>query len=328
MNNYIDIKETILNKIKEYNSIIIVRHFRPDGDCMGSAIGLREILRESYPEKHVYAVGKDKSDYLDFLGQSDEPLTEDVYKESLIIALDTATQNRISDDSYTLGKELIKIDHHINVEDYGSINYVREDFPACATIIMDFYDTFKDQLKINIMAAQALYIGVSTDTGRFKYSGVNGRVMKLAGDMIDLGIDIEKLYANLYIKDQISFKLQGYIYNHFKTTSNGVAYIYFSRRTQKRFGVNPSDASALVNTLDSIEGKLIWIIFVQQKDGKIRARIRSRFVSIVEIAEQFNGGGHKQASGATVYNKKELKKLVNMADQILFNFKQENPEVK
>jgi bifunctional oligoribonuclease and PAP phosphatase NrnA len=320
-------KELILQKIKEYPTIIIVRHQRPDGDCLGSAIGLREMLRASFPEKKIYAVGNDRADYLDFIGKEDAPLDEKVYEEALIIIVDTATEKRIDDIHYVKAKEWIKIDHHINVEEYGHINYVREDLPACASIIMDFYDTFKEELTMPMNAAKALFTGIVTDTGRFKYSGVNGRVLELTGRLIDLGLNVEEIYTQLYVKEEASFKLQGYILQSFKTTPNGVAYMFFTKRIQKKFGVSSSEAAALVNALDSIRGKLIWIAFVEQDDGTIRARLRSRFVGIVELAQQYRGGGHKQASGATVLHRKELKELVRKADLLLGQFKKGNPEV-
>ncbi|MFA5749505.1 MAG: bifunctional oligoribonuclease/PAP phosphatase NrnA [Bacilli bacterium] len=325
--NSIDIKTQIFNKIKEYEHIIILRHQRPDGDCIGSALGLKALLRESFPKKKIYSIADDWSEYLSFLGNDDAEVSIEIYKKSLIIVLDTATKNRISNNNYSFGKELIKIDHHINVEPYGDINYVREDMPATAAMILDFYDSFRDELKMNYTAAVCLFTGVVTDTGRFKYSSVNSNTMKLAGEMLDYGIDIEKIYARLYLRDESSFKLKGYIYNKFNSTENGVAYMFFSRRIQKRFGVSASEASALVNSLDSIKNKLMWIIFVEQEDKTIRVRLRSRFVRVVEIAQKYNGGGHAQASGATVNNKKELKALLKEADQTLKAFKEEHQDL-
>lgn len=326
MNNF-EIKKQILAKIKEYDSIIIVRHFRPDGDCIGSALGLKAILRETFPKKKIYSISEDWSDYLSFLGSDDPEVSLDIYKKSLIIALDTATKDRISNKNYALGKELIKFDHHINVEPYGDINYVREDMPATASMILDFYDSFRSELKLNYDAAVCLFTGVVTDTGRFKYTSVNSNTMRLAGEMLDYGIDIEKIYARLYLKDEASYKLQGYIYNKFKSTENGVAYVFFSKRIQKKFGVSAAEASALVNSLDSIKNKLMWVIFVEQEDKTIRVRLRSRFARVVEIAQNYSGGGHAQASGATVKNKKEMKALLIEADKALKEFKAEHQDL-
>lgn len=319
-------KQQILELIKEYDDIIIVRHIRPDGDCMGSTLGLRDILRASFPEKRIYSIGSDKSTYLNFLDSEDQNDLSEVYPKALVIIVDTATKDRIDNDKWLLGKQTIKIDHHVRVEDYATINYVREDLPATAAIITDFYMTFKNELVLTKQAAQALYVGLVTDTGRFKYRGVNALVFKLAAELVDTGIDIEEIYAYLYIKNKEAYHLQGYILNHYKTTENGVAYIFITKRLQKKFKVEIEEASALVNTLDSIFGHLIWIFFVQGKE-KIRVRLRSRFVDINQLAALYGGGGHRQASGASLSKRRDIKKLICEADLLLKEYKMNHPEV-
>lgn len=316
MDNYLEIKKLILEKIKAYDTIIIHRHFRPDGDCIGSSLGLRDILKCSFPEKKIYSVaGNDHAEYLDFIGLEDE-VDPSEYENALIIVVDTSTSDRISGEEYKLGKVIIKIDHHIETDPYGDINYVRDDFPATTILIMDFFKTFEDELKMSVDGARALYVGVITDTGRFRYSSVNGLTLKLAGDLLEYGFDTEKIYANLYLKERNILKLQGYLLRHFKTTKNGVSYIYISKRIRDRFKVSHSDASNMVSVLDNIKGSIIWILFIEAGEG-IRARIRSRYLNIIEIAQAFNGGGHAQACGASVKNKKELKALVKKADKLL-----------
>lgn len=325
MNN-LELKQQILEKIQEFDTIIIHRHVRPDGDCMGSTLGLRDLLRTSFPNKKIYSSGKHDSPYLKFLGDEDE-VSDKMYQDALVIVVDTATSERIYDERYKLGKFLIKIDHHIAVENYGQLNYVREDLPATCAIIGDFYETFKTQLKLTKEGAHALYVGLTTDTGRFRYRGVNGDVMRIAGTFLDFDLDLERIYASLYLKDSKTFTLQGYVYENFKQTPNGVSYIYFSRKTQKKYGVTPEDAAALVNSLDSIKGNMIWIAFVEQPDKSIRVRMRSRFVRVVDVASLYRGGGHANAAGATVYNKKEMQDLLLLADKALKEFKAENQDL-
>ena len=124
--------------------------------------------------------------------------------------------------------------------------------------------------------------------------------------MIDAEIDIDGLYANLYVKDAV-YKLQGYTYSNFKMTDNGVSYIYMTKKIMKKYGIAPDEAANLVNTLDSIKGSLIWVAFVDQPDNSIRVRLRSRFVPINDIGRKYNGGGHLRAAGATLYHKSEIK---------------------
>ena len=174
---YLDIKKQILDEIKQNDSIIIVRHVRPDGDCIGSSFGLREILKASFPDKKIYSVGDGMPEYLGFLGKEDN-ISEDIYKESLVIVVDTATSKRIASPLYNQGKKVIKIDHHIPVDDYGYINYVREDYPACCQIIADLALTFPSDLVLNEQAAKCLYTGLVTDTGRFRFRSVNSKTMR------------------------------------------------------------------------------------------------------------------------------------------------------
>jgi phosphoesterase RecJ-like protein len=323
--DYLDAKKEILQKIKQYDKIIIYRHVHPDGDALGSAYGLRDILRASFPNKQIYAVGKDNVDYLTFLGQ-DDVVPESVYKGALAIVVDTSTKSRISGDYLDEVAEVIKMDHHIETDPFGKINYVRENLPSTATIITDFFDTFKNELKMTSEGAKALYLGTVTDTGRFRYASVTGDTLRLAGSLLDYKFDTEKMYAYLNIKDKESLKLLGYVYNHFKVSPNGVAYIYLNKRIQKRFKVTADDAAALVNSLDSIKGSMIWILFVDF-DDTIRARLRSRYTSVVDIASQFNGGGHAQASGAVAKNKADIKKMIKIADEKLAQFKKENGDL-
>ena len=119
-------KQIILQKIKEYDKILIFRHFRPDGDAVGSTKGLAEIIKLTYPEKKVYLQNADFSDYMAFLGEEDALLDESEYKDALGIVIDTGTAKRASNPNFTLCKEVIKIDHHIPMESYGDYEWVEE----------------------------------------------------------------------------------------------------------------------------------------------------------------------------------------------------------
>ena len=248
------------------------------------------------------------------------------YKDALVIVVDTSNSSRIAGGNYNKGKEIIKIDHHVEVEKFGHINYVRENFPSTSMVIMDFFKTFQDQLKMTIDGARALYVATITDTGRFRYNSVNGATLRLSGDLLDYGFNTDDIYANLHIKDKELLKLQGYVLNHFKTTKHGVSYIYLNEKIQKKYKVSNEEASSLVNVLDSIRGSLIWMLFIDI-EGVIRVRLRSRYTGVLEIAQKYNGGGHFQASGAMAKNKREIKKIVKEADELLRNFKMNNKEV-
>ena len=312
----------VLEKIKEYRRIIIFRHKRPDGDAVGSTKGLQAILRLTYPEKEVYVVNNDYSDYVSFLGEEDAPIDEALYGEALGIVIDTATTERISNQKFALCREIVKIDHHIPVQDYGVCNWVEEHRSSACEMIAAFYDAFRDELKIDREAATYIFTGMVTDSGRFRFRSVSGDTMRLAGMLLDQGIDSDRLYAHLYMKDFESLKFQAYVYKRMKMTENGVVYLHVDRRMQKKFSLTPEAAGASVSFMDSIKNSLIWLAFIDNDDGSTRVRLRSRFVTVNQIAENYHGGGHDCASGATVYSKKEKNALLAEADATLKQYKE------
>ncbi|MDD4242913.1 MAG: bifunctional oligoribonuclease/PAP phosphatase NrnA [Bacilli bacterium] len=323
--NKIAIYNEILEKIKQYDTIIIHRHIRPDGDCIGSQRGLKEILKASFPEKRIFAVGDEIPNYLAHLGQNDEVKDED-YQNALALIIDTATEDRICDSRYKLAPYSIKIDHHDDSFDYADMNYIDPTIPATGALMVEFYLANKDELVLTQKAAEALYTAIVTDTGRFQYRGVNGEVLRAAAVLVDTGIDIEEIYSKLYLKDFSVFVLQSFVYKKMKQTPNGVVYIHFTQKIMEQFGVSIEDASSLVNALSQIKGSLIWVAFIDYPDGSTRVRIRSRFVPINDIATGYRGGGHLMAAGATIYNVKEKKKLLEELDLRLKEFKLANPE--
>ena len=316
--------QTILNKIKEYDRIVIFRHKRPDGDAVGSTLGLQGILRLTYPDKEIVVNNTDYSDYVGFLGDEDAPMPDEFYAEALGIVIDTATEDRVSNPRYALCRELCKIDHHIPKESYGDYQWVEEHRSSACEMIAAFYAAFRDELKIDVESATRIYAGMVTDSGRFRFRSVSGETMRLAGMLLDEGVDTDHLYANLYMKEFHTLKFQSYVYDRMKITENGVAYVYISRSTRKKFGLTFEQACTAVGYMDSIKGALIWIAFIQADDGSVRVRLRSRFVTVSEVAEKYSGGGHACASGATVHNRKEMKALLADADSHLADYKANN----
>ena len=314
----------ILEKIKQYNKIIIFRHKRPDGDAVGSTKGLAEILKLTYPEKEIYIINNDYSDYTGFLGGEDEARPDEFYADALGIVIDTATIERISNPKCQLCRELVKIDHHIDRNPYGDVSWVEEEKSSACEMIADFYAAFSDELKINPEAATYIYAGMITDSGRFRFRSVTGDTLRAAAMLLDQGIDTDTLFANLYMKEYHTMKFQAHVYKKMKITKNGVVYLYVDKAMQKKFKLTSEQASASVSYMDSIKDSLIWMAFIENDDGTVRVRLRSRFVTINELAEKYHGGGHACASGATVYSKKEFKALVADADRRLGEFKANN----
>lgn len=324
MNNY-EVKKAILEKIKEYKNIIISRHVRPDGDAVGSTLGLARILRLTFPEKQVYVVNGDYAEYTAFLGAEDAQPDAARYAESLAIVIDTATPDRISNKSWQSAREVIKIDHHIDIAPYGNIAWVEEHRSSACEMIADFYMTFREELKIDREAATCIYAGMVTDSGRFRFRSVSGETLRCAAALLDLGVDTDTLFAHLYLEKLDAFRFRAYVYENIKMTPHGVAYIYVDRAMKERFSLTDEEASNVVSCLDSIKGSIIWLAFIDNSDGAtIRVRLRSRFVTVDKLANKYRGGGHDCASGATLMSPDEIPLLLADADALIADYKENN----
>jgi phosphoesterase RecJ-like protein len=322
--NY-EIKKQILDKIKSYDRIIIGRHFRPDGDAVGSTNGMAWILRESFPEKEICVVNEDYSEYVAFLDDDKTVLPDSAYADALFIAIDTGTADRLSNRKYDLAKELVKIDHHVDNQPYGDIYWVEDWRSSACEMIADFALTFKDELKVTKKAAECLFTGMATDSGRFRYASTSGETMRIAGFLLDFGLDLETIYSNLYLEDFENFKFQAYIFGQMKITENGVAYVFVTREMQKEWNLTNETASNVISLLNSIKGSIIWLAFIENPyDDQIRVRLRSRFVTINKLGEKYNGGGHENAAGATVNSREEMMRLIEDADKISKDYKENN----
>jgi len=306
----------ILNKIKEYETIIIHGHKRPDGDCYGAQFGLKDIIKNSFPQKRVYVVGE-VSDFVSFLGNIDT-IDDSVYNGALSIVVDTAVVNRISDKRYALGKEIIKIDHHIPVDDYGNIRWVDTNFPSCAQMIAYFYSQFKDELKLSLTGATALYTGIVTDTGRFRFRGVSPLTHQIAALLLSKGVDIEYIDLKLSQESLKTIALKGYIYSNF-VQREGFVYVKLTRDVIDKYEVSDEEAAATVNLLSGIEGFPVWALFIEYPN-EIRIRLRSSGPNIDKLANQYEGGGHAKASGARLSSWDELPNFIKDAEELVKNY--------
>lgn len=320
----IETKKAILEKIKEYETIVIARHERPDGDAIGSSHGLAQILRISFPEKHIYVSDQDSSEYLAFLNTEEADPKGIGLENALAIVVDTAGLDRCANKEIGKARELIKIDHHIDVTPYGGISWIEDERSSVCEMITAFQYTFRDILKLDTRAATLLYAGMITDSGRFRYSETSGETLRLAGYLLDMGVDTQTLYANLYLEEFDFFKFQSHVFGKMKITENGVAYLYVDNAMQQQFHLSREQASSSVDFMNKIKGSLIWLAFIDNPDGSIRVRLRSRFITVDKLANNYGGGGHANASGATVHSLQEMQKLVDEADSLLKKYKAEN----
>ncbi|MBC2193876.1 DHH family phosphoesterase [Listeria booriae] len=306
-------KRAILDVIKEYETIIIHRHVRPDPDAYGSQMGLAAILKGNFPEKKVFCVGEDEPS-LRFLGEVDV-IADSVYDGALVIVCDTANTERIDDGRYAMGAKLVKVDHHPNEDVYGDLAWVDTGASSCSEMVAAFVEAFPKELTLNETAARLLYAGIVGDTGRFLFPNTMPKTLRYAADLVTFPFDRTEIFTKMYETPLNAVKLSGYILQNFQMTENGAAHIYINQALLEKFEVTARDASQLVNRIDSVIGIKAWILFVQEGDI-IRARLRSKGPVINGLAKEYRGGGHPLASGATLISESEIPEMVAKLEQL------------
>ncbi|HGA3416236.1 TPA: bifunctional oligoribonuclease/PAP phosphatase NrnA [Streptococcus agalactiae] len=305
--------QQILDKIKEYDTIIIHRHMRPDPDALGSQIGLRDIIRHNFPKKKVLATGFDEPT-LAWIAKMDQ-VTDQDYQGALVVVTDTANTPRIDDERYKKGDFLIKIDHHPNDEVYGDLSYVDTNASSASEIVTDF--ALSCDLLLSTSAARVLYNGIVGDTGRFLYPATTSKTLKIASKLREFDFDFSAMARQM---DSFPFKiakLQGFIFEQLKVDKNGAACVTLTQEDLKRFDVTDAETAAIVGVPGKIDIVESWAIFVEQSDGHYRVRLRSKSHIINEIAKRHNGGGHPLASGANSYSLEENQAIYQEIQEIL-----------
>jgi phosphoesterase RecJ-like protein len=303
----------IYRKIKEYDTIIIHRHIKPDGDALGSQIGLKESLIATFPNKCIKVVG-DMSERYSFIGEMDE-IEDSLYEDALVIVLDTGAERLISDERYKLGKYLIKIDHHLPQGEYGDLAYVDTSRESCAGVVASFL--MEKRFKINDKVATALFTGMVTDSGRFRYQSTSSTTYKIASELMKYNIDTESIYNKIYVDKLANVKLKAKLIDKFIVLDSGVAYLINTKEEIKEYNVPIYDVSrGMVNIMAGIEEIKIWANFSEDENGDIYCEIRSNGPNINVVATKYGGGGHLQASGTTIYSFDTVKEIINDLERV------------
>lgn len=305
----------IIESIKQYETIIIHRHVRPDPDAYGSQGGLQALIKQSFPDKHVYAVGEEPDETLLFLNRMDD-VGDATYRDALVIVCDTANTERISDERYDKGASLIKIDHHPNNDPYGDVMWVDTTASSTSELIYELFLHGKEQgFTMNRDAARLLYAGIIGDTGRFLFASTSPKTFRYAADLITYPFDFTAIYANLYRTNENIARLEGYILEHYRLEHSGMSSITLTNDILERYQITPVETSQLVNALANIAGIKAWVMFIEE-ENVIRVRLRSKGPVINTVATKYNGGGHPMAAGAEVESWEEAKKVSRDLDKV------------
>ena len=300
--------EKILELIKKYDTVIIHRHSNPDGDALGSQIGLKNIIKENFPEKNVYAVGDGSVRYGFMEGAEMDIIPDETYNGALAIVLDTSAKALINDERYTLAEATARIDHHIFCETICEVEVTDTSYESCCGLITAF--AMESGLKLNSLAAKSLYTGMITDSGRFKYDSTTSQTFRLAAFLMEHEFNTNDIYRNLYADNFKYIKLRAQFVLKVNFTEQNVAYIYTTLDEVKEADADIFAISrGMVGVMSDIRGVDVWANFTETEGG-VLCEIRSSLYNINPIAKKYGGGGHAKASGATLKNKEEAMALL------------------
>ena len=302
---YNKIKETI----EKYDRIIIHRHSNPDGDAIGSQVGLKHIIKTNYPEKEVYTVGDASKRYGFIEDSATDNIPDEYYKGALAFVLDTSAVSLISDERYKTADTVIKMDHHLFTEKYADIELIDTSFESCCGLIGMF--AMQTGLKLNPTAAKALYTGMITDSGRFRYDSTSAQTFRVASFLMEQKFNTNDIYANLYADELPFIQLRAKFVLKITLTNAPVAYIYTTLDEAKSYVADTFTISrGMVNTMGDIKGIDIWVNFTETENG-VLCELRSNKYNINPVAVKYGGGGHQKASGATVKDRAEAMAMLN-----------------
>ncbi len=300
--------EKILSLIEKYDRIIIHRHKNPDGDAIGSQLGLLHAIKDTYPEKQVYAVGDMTPRYAFMLTQPMDEIADELYKDALAIVLDTSAKSLISDDRYTMAAATARMDHHLFVEKICEEELVATSYESCAGLVAAM--CMEGGLTVSPIAAKTIYTGMITDSGRFRYDSTSAETFRVASFLMERKFDTSAIYRNLYADELFFIQLRAKFTLKIQLASPKVAYIYTDREEAQSYGAdNFTISRGMVNVMSEIRGIESWVNFTETDDG-VLCEIRSNTHNINPIAVKYGGGGHQKASGATLKSRDEAMSLL------------------
>ena len=306
--------EKIRHELHAFDTIIIHRHNKPDGDALGSQIGLKHILLENFPDKQIFAVGDDAR----FFGFMDDAVMDQIpdsaYENALAVILDCGAPALISDSRYQLARRTVRIDHHLFTQTIADVEVIDSSFESCCGMIAQLAK--ESGFRLNTVAAKSLYTGMVTDSGRFRYDSTTARTYALASFLMETPFDITEIYQQLYADSFGSKKLKAQFILKIQFTEKNVAYIYTTAEELKRIDADLFTVSrGMVNTMADIRGVNIWCNFTETENG-VLCELRSNRHNINPIAVKYGGGGHAKASGATVADRQTAMAMLADLDKL------------
>lgn len=296
--------ERILDAIREAKTICVVGHIRPDGDCIGSQLGLTLALRAE--GKKVVCWNQDavpaKYRFLDPGKDFEKPRSGEEF--DLVIATDCASYERLGTvtDFIKQRKQLINIDHHESNTRYGDVNWVSPREPSTGELIYRLLKTARWPITKPI--ADLLFTAVSTDTGSFQYPNTRPGTFHVGAELVTRGANLAKICDEVYQSFPLSrARLLKHVYNKFKLTHNDrIGYFWLKKADLSRTGAETNDTEGLIDHIRAIEPVVVACVFeeIETELTRISLRSKNKDVNVSDIAGLFGGGGHPAAAGARI----------------------------
>lgn len=306
----------IYKKIEEYDTIVIARHIGVDPDALASQLALRDSIKLTFPNKKVSAIGTGSAKFYS-IGKLDK--LEKV-NNALLIVLDTPDKKRVDSVDFSQFAYMIKIDHHPFVEEFCDLEYIEDTASSTAEIIMNLI--MNTDLECDKNVAETLYLGLASDSNRFLFDSCTSKTFGLVSIFLEkYNFELSEVYKKLYLRPMNEVRLEGYIALNMNVTENGLGYIQITNEVLNQLEVDSASAGNMINNFNFIKEVLVWATITEDvKNDQIRVSIRSRGPEINEVAEKFNGGGHKFASGAKLKSFDDAMQLMKELDECLIEY--------
>ena len=302
----------IIKIIKKYDKIVLARHISPDPDAIASQIALRDSIKLTFPNKEVYAVGAGVHKFK-YLGVLDKPDLSTL-TNSLLIVLDVPNFYRVDGINGLEYDAILKIDHHPAEDIVGDVDWTDSTKSSTCEMIAELL--LYSPLAMDTKIAEDLYIGMVFDSDRFLLPNTSVETLKTAYELVKTSnINFVNLYDNLYERSINEEKFRAYLINNIEITENRFGFIFVPSEDLKKFNVEPTSVSNQVNDFYFIKELMCWMFVVYDERNDIyKANIRSRGPVINEVVAQYNGGGHKFASGCRTSDYKVIEALAKDLD--------------
>ncbi|MBQ7700150.1 MAG: bifunctional oligoribonuclease/PAP phosphatase NrnA [Clostridia bacterium] len=294
--------EKLCKLLCENDGYLILTHRHPDCDTLGSALALTRLLQSF--DKKVRAVCSDKITEKQKRLMDGYTFEDTAQPYDHVITVDVATPKLLGSYESLKNDIFLKIDHHLNREDFGEYSYVKDDYASCAEIILDICEYFEKQGKFTLTkdVASYIYCGMSSDTGGFIYSNTKPETHLKAARLLGCGINACRIDEELHItKTPDCIRAEGYALSHIKYELGcKIASVCFDMKTRNELKISEEDIADIVDIPRAVDGVDTAFSIKEEPDGSYRVSLRSGITDVSAVASAFGGGGHMRAAGCTI----------------------------